>query len=245
MITRAEHGPMSIQMSRTAREVIEFRYVDGHLEYFVWPRPSESYPHIQPPAAVRVDRSKLEQPWELPPDPTPRTYFNIDRFTDTSRVVYASNDIIVHCPTTFNQPFYSVIRPSDRGVVRQYIEAAKEMSPVKNDDRRPGGYLYAQFHVLKASRRGIPDLPPKGEHYPQGTDESERLMPGQQFIPVEASFLAGSDGLMCIIERLDPGTAEDLQSRPARDGTSQECWARWAEMADRNSKHRKDENGER
>jgi hypothetical protein len=70
-------------------------------------------------------------------------------------------------------------------------------------------------------------------------------MPGQQFIPVEASFLAGSDGLMCIIERLDPGTAEDLQSRPARDGTSQECWARWAEMADRNSKHRKDENGER
>jgi hypothetical protein len=53
----------------------------------------------------------------------------------------------------FNQPFYSIIRPSDRGVVRQYIEAAKEMSPVKNDDRRPGGYLYARFHVLKVSRR--------------------------------------------------------------------------------------------
>jgi hypothetical protein len=66
-------------------------------------------------------------------------------------------------------------------------------------------------------------------------------MPGQQFIPVEATFLAGSDGLMCVIERLGPpGTAEDPQRLPARDGTTQDCWERWADMADRNPKRRKE-----
>jgi hypothetical protein len=48
----------------------------------------------------------------------------------------------------------------------------------------------------------IPDLPPTTSIWPQGTDESERIMPGQEFIAVEAIFTASSDGLTCVIERL-------------------------------------------
>lgn len=54
----------------------------------------------------------------------------------------------------------------------------------------------------------IPDLPPHGELYPQGTDETERSMPGQEFIPVEAIFTASSDGLMCVISRILPSELE-------------------------------------
>lgn len=42
--------------------------------------------------------------------------------------------------------------------------------------------------------------------WPEGTDESERIMPGQEFISVEAIFTASSDGLTCVIERMS--TAE-------------------------------------
>lgn len=48
----------------------------------------------------------------------------------------------------------------------------------------------------------IPDLPPTTSMWPEGTDESERIMPGQEFIPVEAIFTASSDGLTCVIERI-------------------------------------------
>lgn len=36
---------------------------------------------------------------------------------------------------------------------------------------------------------------------PQGTDETERMMPGQGFILVKGIFTAGSDGVICVIER--------------------------------------------
>ena len=48
----------------------------------------------------------------------------------------------------------------------------------------------------------IPDLPPAGEIWPLGTDESERPLPGQEFIPVEGIFNACSDGVTCIIDPL-------------------------------------------
>ena len=48
----------------------------------------------------------------------------------------------------------------------------------------------------------IPDLPPEGEIWPQGTDESERPLPGQEFIPVEGIFNACSDGVTCVIDPL-------------------------------------------
>ena len=50
----------------------------------------------------------------------------------------------------------------------------------------------------------IPDLPARGQRYPEGTDETERMMPGQEFIPVEGIFSASSDGLLCIISRILP-----------------------------------------
>jgi hypothetical protein len=53
----------------------------------------------------------------------------------------------------------------------------------------------------------IPDLPPHGELYPLGTDETERSMPGQEFIRVEGIFTASSDGLTCILTRVG-GTRE-------------------------------------
>lgn len=37
---------------------------------------------------------------------------------------------------------------------------------------------------------------------PQGTDGTERMMPGQGFILVEGIFAAGSDGVICVIERV-------------------------------------------
>jgi hypothetical protein len=96
--------------------------------------------------------------------------------------------------------------------VREYINRAKSWGPVVLNAGRSGGHGYAEFEVLRVSAKfgehlilisQIPDLPPRGELYPQGTDDSERHMPGQEFILVEAIFTASSDAVVCIIERID------------------------------------------
>lgn len=56
---------------------------------------------------------------------------------------------------------------------------------------------------MSRANEQIPDLPPEGHTYPQGTDESERHMPGQEFILVEGIFTAGSDAVICVIQRID------------------------------------------
>jgi hypothetical protein len=136
-----------------------------------------------------------------------------------------------------NQPFYSIVKPSDRAHVRAWIDSAKAWSPVVYNERRSGGHGYTFFHVLKVSAIAplqpgddpwtvphshplgdtlsaiqtqltsyqIPDLPPKGERLPMGTDESERSMPGQEFILVEGIFTASSDALTCIISKWEKG----------------------------------------
>ena len=58
------------------------------------------------------------------------------------------------------------------------------------------------FFVRVLDHEQIPDLPPHGELYPLGTDETERTMLGQEFIPVEGIFTASSDGLTCIVSRI-------------------------------------------
>jgi hypothetical protein len=112
-----------------------------------------------------------------------------------------------------NQPFYSIIKPSDRPLVRDHIETAKRSSPIGRDYRGSGGHAYTKFSVLKVCSPSrdlvrveadgqIPDLPPTSSIWPEGTDESERIMPGQEFIAVEAIFTASSDGLTVVIERI-------------------------------------------
>lgn len=49
------------------------------------------------------------------------------------------------------QSLYSIIKPSDRPKVRQWIEAAKTWAPVVFDDERSGGHGYLNFSVLKVS----------------------------------------------------------------------------------------------
>jgi hypothetical protein len=52
----------------------------------------------------------------------------------------------------WDKPFYSIIRPSDRTLVKQYIDTAKSWSPVIQNEKRSGGHGYCKFSVLKASR---------------------------------------------------------------------------------------------
>jgi hypothetical protein len=47
------------------------------------------------------------------------------------------------------QPFYSIVKPSERGLVREHIQSVKSWSPVVRTERRSGGLGYAEFHVLK------------------------------------------------------------------------------------------------
>lgn len=59
------------------------------------------------------------------------------------------------------QPICSIVRPSDRPLVRKFIEAAKEGTPVSYSEKRTGGYGYAEFQVLKVglhSRSSCADL---------------------------------------------------------------------------------------
>jgi hypothetical protein len=79
--------------------------------------------------------------------------------------MYVSNDVIVNgntvslCDTILktvlmksqlkNNPFYSIIKPSDRALVREHIERAKQSSPLGRDYRGSGGHAYTRFSVLK------------------------------------------------------------------------------------------------
>ncbi|OCF41559.1 hypothetical protein I317_04667 [Kwoniella heveanensis CBS 569] len=197
LYTRAVDGARTLKQALTAREVMEISPASqGRFAIKRWP---SSAPLTSSPSSTSLAPSppSLDDPWPARSKPWPRTFFILDRFTDTSRVTYVSNEIIVNRSRLKNQPFYSIIKPSDRSHVRKYIEAAKQSSPVMFDERRSGGHGYTKFHVLK-----IPDLPPCGEAWPQGTDESERMMPGQDFILVEGIFTASSDGLACIIGKV-------------------------------------------
>ncbi|WVF70296.1 hypothetical protein IAT40_005085 [Kwoniella sp. CBS 6097] len=197
LYTRAVDGARTLKQALTAREVMEISPASqGRFAIKRWPS-SASLTSSPVSTSLAPTPPSLDEPWPKPPKPWPRTFFILDRFTDTSRVTYVSNEIIVNGSRLKNQPFYSIIKPSDRSHVRKYIEAAKQSSPIMFDEKRSGGHGYTKFHVLK-----IPDLPPCGEAWPQGTDESERMMPGQDFILVEGIFTASSDGLACIIDKV-------------------------------------------
>ncbi|WVW82501.1 hypothetical protein I302_104512 [Kwoniella bestiolae CBS 10118] len=201
LYTRAVDGQRTLQQALTAREVIEISPAShGKFAIKRWPSSSIA-PLASSPDSTSISLSPppIDHPWPTPHKPSPRTFFIIDRFTDTSRIMYISNDVIINGSRLKNQPFYSMIRPSDRAHVRKYIESAKQSSPIMFNERRSGGHGYTTFHVLK-----IPDLPPHGETWPQGTDDSERSMPGQEFILVEGIFTASSDGLACIISKINP-----------------------------------------
>ncbi|WRT64326.1 uncharacterized protein IL334_001258 [Kwoniella shivajii] len=198
LYTRAVDGQRTLQQALTAREVVEVSpSPDGKFFIKRWPS-TASRPLASSPDSTSISLSPppLDHPWPTPNKPSPRTFFIIDRFTDLSRIMYVSNDVIVNGLRLKDQPFYSIIRPSDRAHVRKYIESAKQSTPIMFNERRSGGHGYTTFHVLR-----IPDLPARGETWPQGTDDSERSMPGQEFILVEGIFTASSDGLTCIISR--------------------------------------------
>ncbi|WVQ97609.1 hypothetical protein IAU59_004723 [Kwoniella sp. CBS 9459] len=198
LYTRAVDGARTLKQALTAREVMEISPASqGRFAIKRWP-PSAPLTSSPTSTSLAPTPPSLDDPWPKPPKPWPRTFFILDRFTDTSRVTYVSNEIIVNGSRLKDQPFYSIIKPSDRSHVRKYIEAAKHSSPIMFDEKRSGGHGYTKFHVLK-----IPDLPPCGETWPQGTDESERMMPGQDFILVEGIFTASSDGLTCIIGKVN------------------------------------------
>ena len=81
--------------------------------------------------------------------------------------MYETNSIIINsrgvcrsfkvaCLTDTNrqlrsQPFYSIVKPSERQMVRRHIDAVKNWSPIVRTERRSGGVGYAEFHVLKVS----------------------------------------------------------------------------------------------
>ncbi|TXT08706.1 hypothetical protein VHUM_02834 [Vanrija humicola] len=190
VVTRAINGPNDIRLAATAREVIEVRGgLEGLHARVPTPGPRGSTP--RPSSGPTIPRPNPE--WARAIDNRiPRTFYLLDRFTETARIMFASNDLIVNASQ--GKSLYSIIRPSDRPKVRQWIEAAKTWAPVVFDDERSGGHGYLNFSVLK-----IPDFPPEGIPLPQGTDETERSMPGQEFIPVEGIFIASSDGIACVI----------------------------------------------
>ncbi|WVN89102.1 uncharacterized protein L203_104318 [Cryptococcus depauperatus CBS 7841] len=186
---RAEDAPASSHGERGCRDLAGFKRtiaVQGAV--------SES---SQSPELATLEETGKR--WSIPRKPSPRTFYILDRFTDSSRVLYVSNDVVTNGSSLLNHSFYSIVKPSDRSHVRRYIEGAKQSTPVMFNEQQSGGHGYTTFHVLK-----IPDLPPAGEIWPQGTDDSERSIPGQGFIFVEGIFTASSDGLTCIISRVEP-----------------------------------------
>lgn len=46
----------------------------------------------------------IDHPWPKPPKPTPRTFYIMDRFTDSSRVMYVSNDVILNGSSVSSLP---------------------------------------------------------------------------------------------------------------------------------------------
>lgn len=193
LVSRIHAGSRGFEHAITAREIFEIS--PASQGRFSITRQGSAASSPSPPKTASPTPPPFHQ---LPPSSrTPRTFFLIDRFTNTARVMYVSNDVIVNGNTLKNNPFYSIIKPSDRALVRDHIERAKQSSPLGRDYRGSGGHAYTRFSVLK-----IPDLPPISSIWPGGTDESERMMPGQEFIQVEAIFTASSDGLTCVIERL-------------------------------------------
>ncbi|TYJ51320.1 hypothetical protein B9479_008113 [Cryptococcus floricola] len=220
LYTRAVDGQRTLQQALTAREIIEISPASqGQYAIKRW-TPNSTSPLTSNPASIRLssttspdcttptptprdkDKDGKADRWPVPPKPSPRTFYILDRFTETSKVMYVSNDVVINGSSLLGQSFYSIIRPSDRPHVQRYIDAAKQSTPVMFDQERSGGHGYTTFHVLK-----IPDLPPSDERWPQGTDESERSMPGQGFIRVEGIFTASSDSLTCIIARVEDAPA--------------------------------------
>ncbi|WVQ77006.1 hypothetical protein IAR50_006685 [Cryptococcus sp. DSM 104548] len=195
LYTRAVDGQRTLQQALTAREIIEISPASqGQFAIKRW-KPNSTAPLTSNPSSIRLSSyTSPDHKWPVPPKPSPRTFYILDRFTETSKVTYVSNDVIINGSSVLGQSFYSIIKPSDRPHVQRYIDAAKQSTPVMFDEERSGGHGYTTFHVLK-----IPDLPPSDERWPQGTDESERSMPGQGFIRVEGIFTASSDSLTCII----------------------------------------------
>ncbi|RXK39256.1 hypothetical protein M231_03476 [Tremella mesenterica] len=145
------------------------------------------------------DMKDLSDPelYTLPRPRHKRTFFLFDRFTETARVMFVSNDVITKTSSLSGKTFYSVVRPSHRLKVKTAVESLKRERPVAEPNDSSPTYRFVNFDVLK-----IPDLPPQGQLWPLGTDESERSMPGQEFIPVEGIFCACSDGMTCIIDPL-------------------------------------------
>ena len=47
--------------------------------------------------------------------------------------------------------FYSIIKPSDRKVVKGYIDRVKAWSPVHQNEQHSGGHGYCTFSLLKVS----------------------------------------------------------------------------------------------
>ncbi|CAK9783186.1 hypothetical protein CC85DRAFT_263927 [Cutaneotrichosporon oleaginosum] len=189
IVTRAINGPNVIRLAATAREVVEARGgVDG-VTMQRWSTPPGSRSPTASPLPPNP-RKPWESDWVRAP-PSPRTFFLLDRFTDTARIMFASNTLLVDAAT--DTSFYAVVRPQDRPRVRQWIDAAKLWAPVVYDEERTGGHGYLVFDVMK-----IPDPPPAGQAEPQGTEESVRV-DGQEFISVEGIFTASSDGIAAII----------------------------------------------
>nr|ODN87473.1 hypothetical protein L203_03250 [Cryptococcus depauperatus CBS 7841] len=198
LYTRAVDGQRTLQQALTAREVVEISPASkGRLLYKRRSASGAVSESSQSPELATLEETGKR--WSIPRKPSPRTFYILDRFTDSSRVLYVSNDVVTNGSSLLNHSFYSIVKPSDRSHVRRYIEGAKQSTPVMFNEQQSGGHGYTTFHVLK-----IPDLPPAGEIWPQGTDDSERSIPGQGFIFVEGIFTASSDGLTCIISRVEP-----------------------------------------
>ncbi|BEJ13446.1 hypothetical protein CspHIS471_0306200 [Cutaneotrichosporon sp. HIS471] len=191
IVTRAINGPNIIRLAATAREVVEAR---GGVDGITMKRWSTT-PGSRSPTASPIPRTPLpDKPWEenwVRAPPSPRTFFLLDRFTDTARIMFVSNRLLVSAAQ--DTSFYAIVRPQDRIRVRQWIDAAKLWAPVVYDEERTGGHGYLVFDVMK-----IPDLPPLNHAEPQGTEESVRVE-GQEFIRVEGIFTASSDGIAAII----------------------------------------------
>ncbi|KAL7419261.1 hypothetical protein Q5752_006098 [Cryptotrichosporon argae] len=197
-ITRIEDLRQLYMQTSTAKEIVYIQAdEDGEFRQGKLPASAGSSPETS--AVVLSRPTDVEWPDRADDEPTPRTFFLLDRFTAAAKMIHVSNDKIVNgASRAEGHSFYSVVRPSHRSSVRECINQIKAWTPINRDARRTGGHKFITFDVLK-----IPDLPPAGQTEPLGTDETERSMPGQDFITVSAMVTASSDGVAVIIDHAD------------------------------------------
>ncbi|ORX37413.1 hypothetical protein BD324DRAFT_626092 [Kockovaella imperatae] len=186
--TRMNGRPSTLSHSLTNRQVYETIPPDtpgGMWSIAKWTTGLQDLPRI-----VQTGLFILAQPFRyistMRQRPHPlRTFLLMDRFTDSARITYVSNERLVPALQILDRSFYSLVAPLNRQSVRHRIDCAKRKIPVLQEDRRSGLQDSFRFSLLREPH-----------------EEPPEYLSVADIIQVEGIITAYSDGLGCLLIKL-------------------------------------------